>query len=56
MFLRLYQNGQSGCNRKAQNGYMQIPAAGGMASYGCVECNNIGDAGRMGMVCVQVNV
>ena len=34
---------------------MQIPAAGGR-SHGCAECNNIGDAGRMGMVCVQVNV
>lgn len=49
-------NGQAGCNRKAGDGYMQIPAAGGMASYGCANCNNIGDAGRMGMVCVQVNV
>lgn len=48
-------NGQAGCNRKAANNYMQIPAAGGMASYGCYECNNSGDAGRMGMVCVQVN-
>lgn len=50
------QNGQSGCNRKATAGYMQIPAAGGMATFACVECNAIGDAGRMGMVCVQVNV
>lgn len=39
---------------RAQNGYLQVPSAGGWMSHamgGCV--SHCGDQGRMGMVCVQ---
>lgn len=45
---------RAGCQRKAEDGYMNIPGAGGWSSYTCNGCNvHCGDAGRMGAVCVS---
>lgn len=44
----------AGCNRRGDQGIMQIPGAGGYASQvhgGCNACG--GDSGRMGMICVS---
>jgi hypothetical protein len=47
-------NYRMGCCRGAAQGFMQIPGAGGFASFKCSSTTtSAGDSGRMGMVCVS---
>jgi len=49
-------HGYGGCGYSAQNGYQQIPAAGGFAGWVCGGYNaGSGDSGGMGMICVSWN-